>query len=460
MTKAEIESTAATREFPDDVSCWLCLEEGPDESGKPLVRDCSCRGSSGVAHIACIIGYAESESRQIYEREGPAKCIIPFHDCPSCKQPYQNDVRKDLAKAAVKFVESEFWGDSFRSFNPHEFLRMNILMNRVDTLQNEEDAADANEIAEKFISACDRSKMKLDVAGEGLRLREESRVFKLLAANGYATIGSFYRKIEGGQMRAIEFFEKARDVFNTMHTTDAELGLTAIGKIISDINSELSGNVGNAKTATHGVKFLRQKYLKGINLFGEKDPMTIDMGVELVYGLKGEFRAIEAERFARKLVEISRRTHGADHGSTKNALLALQDMSTRQIAIRLPDFSAAFQALRYETDGEKCVVQGPLAFPRQTEEEHECVFDSIDIILVPGTPVVCHSLQKAAHLNGKIGEVRDVDMKEKEDGSKYFDKDTDRCVVHFEDKSLKPVRVKAANLRVVFDLPAATAVDN
>ena len=459
MTKVEKDSTAATIEFPDDVSCWLCLEEGPDESGKPLVRDCSCRGSSGVAHIACIIGYAESESRQIYEREGPAKCIIPFHDCPSCKQPYQNDVRKDLAKAAVKFVESEFWGDSFRSF-PHEFLRMNILMNRVDTLQNEEDAADANEIAEKFISACDRSKMKLDVAGEGLRLREESRVFKLLAANGYATIGSFYRKIEGGQMRAIEFFEKARDVFKTMHTTDAELGLTAIGKIISDINSELSGNVGNAKTATYGVKFLRQKYLKGINLFGEKDPMVIGMGVELVYGLKVELRAIEAERFARKLVEISSRTHGADHGSTKNALLALQDITTRQIAIRLPDFSAAFQALRYENDGEKCVVQGPLAFPRQTEEEHECVFDSIDIILVPGTPVVCHSLQKAAHLNGKIGEVRDVDMKEKEDGSKYFDKDTDRCVVHFEDKSLKPVRVKAANLRVVFDLPAATAVDN
>eukprot|EP00984_Skeletonema_dohrnii_P035305 scaffold34927_cov133-Skeletonema_dohrnii-CCMP3373.AAC.1 len=65
--------------------------------------------------------------------------------------------------------------------------------------------------------------------------------------------------------------------------------------------------------------------------------MVIGMGVELVYGLKTEFRAIEAERFARKLVEISRRTHGADHGSTKNAIRALQDMTTRQIAIRLPD---------------------------------------------------------------------------------------------------------------------------
>jgi hypothetical protein len=32
-------------------------------------------------------------------------------------------------------------------------------------------------------------------------------------------------------------------------------------------------------------------------------------------------------------------------------------------------------------------------------------------------PVVCHGLQNAAHLNGTIGDVRDLDIKEKEDGS-------------------------------------------
>jgi hypothetical protein len=49
--------------------------------------------------------------------------------------------------------------------------------------------------------------------------------------------------------------------------------------------------------------------------------------------------------------------------------------------------------------------------------------------------------------------VRKFDTKEKEDGRKYFDKDVDRCVVYFEDEGLKPVSVKATNLRVVFDLP-------
>jgi len=33
--------------------CLICSEEGTDESGEPLRRDCSCRGSdSGFAHLS------------------------------------------------------------------------------------------------------------------------------------------------------------------------------------------------------------------------------------------------------------------------------------------------------------------------------------------------------------------------------------------------------------------------
>ena len=36
----------------DAPSCYICMDEGPDEFGKPLVRDCSCRGSDmGYAHM-------------------------------------------------------------------------------------------------------------------------------------------------------------------------------------------------------------------------------------------------------------------------------------------------------------------------------------------------------------------------------------------------------------------------
>ena len=125
---------------------------------------------------------------------------------------------------------------------------------------------------------------------------------------------------------------------------------------------------------------------------------------------------IEAERLLRKLLDKSRLTHGPDHGSTKKVCEALQSTTMRrQVVVVFPEISGLFQALRYANDGEECVVQGPIGNPRKIEEEEEYVMDSVDIIPSVGTPVVCHSLQKAAHLNGKIGEVRNFDTTKKED---------------------------------------------
>ena len=42
--------------LPDDISCWICLEEKDISSGsRPLLRDCCCRGDySGWAHYECL----------------------------------------------------------------------------------------------------------------------------------------------------------------------------------------------------------------------------------------------------------------------------------------------------------------------------------------------------------------------------------------------------------------------
>jgi hypothetical protein len=54
-----------TMAVPGGASCYICLDEGPDEAGKPLVRDCSCRGdTAGFAHLSCIIEYADQKSKQ------------------------------------------------------------------------------------------------------------------------------------------------------------------------------------------------------------------------------------------------------------------------------------------------------------------------------------------------------------------------------------------------------------
>ena len=42
------------KKYPNDISCWICLEE-KDMSERPLLRDCCCRGDySGFAHYECL----------------------------------------------------------------------------------------------------------------------------------------------------------------------------------------------------------------------------------------------------------------------------------------------------------------------------------------------------------------------------------------------------------------------
>ena len=103
-----------------------------------------------------------------------------------------------------------------------------------------------------------------------------------------------------------------------------------------------------------------------------------------------------------------------------------------------------FQALRYEDSGDKCVVQGPVKKDSHYEGRNKgtvYTVDSSSLLIVKGTPIICQGLKKAAHLNGKLADIRS------------YDEYKERYTIHFEDKSLKPVAVKKENVRIAFDLP-------
>ena len=100
-----------SRRHDDSVHHWsiyFCLGEEADDEGKPLVRDCSCRGdSSGFAHFSCLTKYAEQKSRSTSDGE-----VCPFDEpweiCNYCKQPFQNQLAVDLASAFVTFAEANY----------------------------------------------------------------------------------------------------------------------------------------------------------------------------------------------------------------------------------------------------------------------------------------------------------------------------------------------------------------
>ena len=79
--------------------------------------------------------------------------------------------------------------------------------------------------------------------------------------------------------------------------------------------------------------------------------------------------------------------------------------------------------------------------PRNTNEEEPLTVATEDLIIIAGTPIVCHGLGISSHLNGKIGDLRS------------WDEATDCHEVHFEDEHLEPRSVKPENIRIIFELP-------
>ncbi len=200
------------------------------------------------------------------------------------------------------------------------------------------------------------------------------------------------------------------------------------------------GRVENVEEKT--ITLARQRYGDSAERVGEGDLMTIRAGRSLAVYLGLSNNVVEAERLLVKLAATSHRIHGPDHNVTKETIAALEETQERFAYVKSEDWSE-FQVLHYTDDGESCVVQGPVAYPRNTDEEEQSKIPTLDLIPAEGTPVMCHGLRlrSVSHLNGKIGDVRS------------HSEDLRRCVVHFEEEGLEPTEVKHENLRILFELP-------
>eukprot|EP00984_Skeletonema_dohrnii_P013938 scaffold5837_cov98-Skeletonema_dohrnii-CCMP3373.AAC.10 len=423
---------------PDGASCWLCLEEGPDDSGAPLVRNCSCRGSSGFAHLSCIIEYAENMARQIIGGVANAAVrehgyIRAFFKCPNCKQDYQDDLKYDILKAFVAFNTATFPENN----GLNKGLLMTTMRNRLRGLDAsiETDRIEGEELVSKLLASIEELKKSGGIPGMAIE------------AHAYADIGEFYDDEASNESmkKARSFYQKARDKYMIMGRK-FDLEMREVEIKIGRIESKIRGYSDHRYMAAQ-IKLYRDKYDCCVE--GGNDIYTINSGINLANVLFLACRTIEAERLLGKMVVTSHRIHGPDHSCTVAAVSLLKKIKQRWVSLEGEE--GWFEALQHENDGEKCVlkVKGPIMKPRVVDEEQTFEVDSALVAPCdgPGTPVVLYGLKRANHLNGMIGDVRD-----------YCDS-TDRFVVHLEGKGLKPVKVKHANLRVVFELPDLEDLD-
>ena len=90
--------------------CYVCLEDGADEAGEPLVRDCSCRGETSAGyHLSCIIKYAKCSTQRLINRgwRGNTEKDVAksWGSCPNCKGPYQGTVCNRMLDAMMESTE-------------------------------------------------------------------------------------------------------------------------------------------------------------------------------------------------------------------------------------------------------------------------------------------------------------------------------------------------------------------
>jgi hypothetical protein len=442
----------------DGASCYICLDEGPDEAGKPLVRDCSCRGdTAGFAHLSCIIEYAEQKSKQAADTD-LAPFSTPWYDCNNCNQPFQNQVALDLSSAFVSFVEEAygFSGNSkwdkvkvMSSFR-HKIKRL-IQVVCSDSPREDKGSikVEFEMLIKKLLSMVDQTKKDLNMSG-WLHMPPTSleyQYYKMLCgdyeADGYQSLGmiSYFDQTEASDKRSIKNYQKARAIYKLLGFEDraklTDIRITALKDRLARFDGDGVNAAVNASTLLKGARYHYEYYLKTYGLTSEA---TLRSGFDYVTELVQAHRGIKAERLIVKLTASSRRVHGPGHSCSMILDEKVKECKSRYI-IAMPD-DKPFQALRYENDGEICVVTGPINQPRQEDDERTFYVANNLVIPAKGCPVICHGLVSASHLNGELGEVRALS-----NNITGF-----RLGVHFEKTNLKPAWVKPENLRISFEL--------
>ena len=190
------------------------------------------------------------------------------------------------------------------------------------------------------------------------------------------------------------------------------------------------------------LKKSRDLYTLRVTMHGKGNALAINEGVNLAIALWGSNRGIEAERLLTRVAAVSRRVHGTEHKLTKIVELDLRDFQVREVMVQVEGEWKHFQVLQYEANEDEYVIQGPLAKPRNIRAETRSTVAAINVLLVAGTPVVCHGLKdESSHLNGKIADL------------KYYCDEADSYEIHFEDKLEDSRMVNVEYLRIVINLP-------
>ena len=428
-------------------TCWICLDGGPDEKGKPLVRECSCRGGAGYVHTSCLISYAQHKTKKDYDYNSPPnienfkhamKFRRPWEMCPNCNQFYDEEgcLAEDLATAFVDFVE-----ENYEDNIPHI---LEALLLKLETQSRKNNIDATLNIGNKMLRMINQLKEKSPSPG--------SRILVGIQPHVYNNMGIVYLK-GGNDEEAVRCFQTYLDFSKGEEKAKQSVA-----------NAERNLALAKRKLANGQDVISSEKMLESLKTVydaswrrGKDSTDTIRHGINYANELKNVLHTIEAERLLLELSAMSRRVHGPDHKETKKLTNSLQECQQRFVSVYSYYGPEQYLPLRYEGDvlwlalqyeghsNQFLLVRGPIDEP----EHKQVTFKTDDYLPALGTPVIIKGVQHPnTHLNGKVGEI------------KSWDNDSCCLTVNFEDKSLEQCSVHENNVHILFELPAKESSDN
>ena len=410
-------------------TCYICLDDGPDELGGEVMRDCSCRGSAGYVHLSCAIKYAEQkyESSRILK----AKKQNPWKECPNCHQVYTGTLAIDMAKQYVTFVEENYQRNHtlILSALVTRLESLTTLVNKRSSTQTEEAELVANTILHKV------RQMKL----KRIALNRHDRIYEAYA---YEILGCM-KSNELKFPEAIEFLEKSLQVCK-------DHNLSTVDRIEGMITS-LKFNLVVNPSSEDILKNHKNMYEQLIRFESKSSISAIRAGEDYGRTLKVHNHGVEAEWFLTKLAEISHSNHGPEHEITQNVSSLKHHCMDRVVSVTsseagihqssralsfveyVDDETMFYRFLKYDGNFERCLVEGPLICSGSTTNKQMSLL-SDEIIFARGTPVICQDTN--TNIDGQLGDVRSWNSE-----SKCY-------TIHWEDESLEPCELHQTKVRV------------
>ncbi|KAL7547715.1 hypothetical protein ACHAWF_010993, partial [Thalassiosira exigua] len=418
-------------------SCWICLDEGPDVSGRGLVRDCSCRGQSGHAHLSCLVAYAERMSaghlgagtRHI----DTGKFCRAWSVCPNCRQSYERDLARSMAEECAKYVEAKHPGDHrFEAHAIHVRMRLDVR-----TSSKESHIRDAKRLI--ALVEMEKEEVRKSSAGEATT----AEAFKHFELTAYDLLGLFaeHEGTKQSLREAVGHYEKCRDVYRSMGL-EADVKHAEANIARARAKCGRSGGRGAASWAEEDDLDDRRKFHEeAVEEFGGSTRVAMVSLLRLAEGLIRAHCRVEAMRALEGLVVEARRKDGDGHPFTREVEECLAWCKKPRVVVR-GRLRKRFWLLGRAGGKERYTVRGPIQPHGVSGDQKTFVVHVDQLRPTLGTVVICHGLEGSmAHLNGKLGDVRS-----REDGAHKY-------TVHFEDKNLEPYLVHPKNMIFVFQLP-------